>query len=270
MGKVKKVPYSKNSTFRMMAANTWRPPNDPQIFGLAELEMSKVLAFIAKFRKDEGVKATPTHIIIKTTAILLARHPNINAKCEGGNIYQRDSVNVSVAVDVGAKDLGLVLLRDVDKMSLKEIVERTAKAAGEVKSGVDRELGRSRVLYNKLPPFLLRRYFDIADILINKLNLDLRLFGVPRDPFGSAFITSVGMLGVEECFPPIPTLSRVSVALLVTAIQDRPWVEDGKVVVRPIMKLCATLDHRVVEGYEFAVIVNEFKEIIANPEKYFK
>ena len=271
MGKVKKVPYSKNSTFRMLAANTWKPPNDPQIFTVAELDMSKVLAFIEKFRKDEGVKATPTHIIIKTAAILLTRHPKINAKCEGGNIYQRDSVAISVLVDVGgAKDLGQVLLRDVEKMSLKEIVERTAKVGGEVKSGVDREFGRSRVLYNKLPPFLLRRYFDIANILINKLNLNLAAFGVPRDPFGSVLVTSLGMLGVEECFAPIPPLSRVSVAVLVTAIKDRPWVEDGKVVVRPTMKLCLTLDHRVVEGYETAGIANELKEIIANPEKYFK
>jgi pyruvate/2-oxoglutarate dehydrogenase complex dihydrolipoamide acyltransferase (E2) component len=271
MGRFKKVPYGKNSAFRMLAANSWLPPNDPQIYAVVELEMAKALAFIEKFRKDEGVKATPTHITIKAAAILLARHPKINAKCEGGNIYQRDSVNISVAVDVGgAKDLGLVLLRDVDKMPLKEIVERTAKAAGEVKRGVDRDLGRSRVLYNKLPPFLLRRYFDIADILINKLNLDLRLFGVPRDPFGGAFITSVGMLGVEECFAPIPTLSRVSVALLVTAIKDRPWVEDGKVVVRPIMKLCVTFDHRIVEGYEAAAIANELKEIVANPESYLR
>ena len=97
----KKVPYSKNSPFRMLAANTWRPPNDPQIFAVSELEMSKVLAFIEKFQKDEGVKVTPTHIIIKAVAILLARHPQINAKCEGGNIYQRDSVNICVLVDIG-------------------------------------------------------------------------------------------------------------------------------------------------------------------------
>jgi pyruvate/2-oxoglutarate dehydrogenase complex dihydrolipoamide acyltransferase (E2) component len=271
MGKVKKVPHSQNSSFIMMAANTWRPPNDPQIFAVSELEMSKVLAFIEKFRKDEGAKATPTHIIIKAIAILFVRHPKINAKCEGGNIYQRDSVNISVLVDVGgAKDLGQVLLRDVDKMSLKEIVEKTTRVAGEVKSGVDNEFGRSRMVFNKLPPFLLRRYFDIVNILINKLNLNLDAFGAPRDPFGSALVTSLGMLGIEECFAPIPPLTRVPVALLVTAIKDRPWVEDGKVVVRPTMKLCVTLDHRIVNGYEAAGVANELKEIIANPEKYFK
>lgn len=269
MGKVKKVPYWKNSPFRMLAANTWVSPNDPQIFAVVELDMSKAIAFIEKFRKREGVKATPTHLIIKAAAILLERHPGINAKCEGGNIYQRDSVNMCVLVAVGgAKDIGQVHLRDVDKMPLKEIVERTTKVADELKSGVDKEFGKSRMIFNKLPPFLLRRYFGIVNILMNKLNLNLSMFGVPRDPFGSVLVTSVGMLGVEECFAPIPPLSRVSVALLVTVIKDRPWVEDGKVVVRPIMRLCVTLDHRVVDGYESAAVAAEFKEIITNPEKY--
>ena len=271
MGGFKKVPYSKNSTFRMLAANIWRPPNDPQIFAVVELEMSRALAFIEKFREVEGVKATPTHLIIKSAAILFARHPNINAKCEGGNIYQRDSVNVSVLVDVGgAKDIGHVLLRDVEKMTLKEIVERTTQIADEVRSGVDREFGRSRMVFNRLPPFLLRRYFDIANILVNKLNLNLPVLGAPRDPFGSAMVSNVGMLGVEEGFAPIPPLSRVSILGLVTAIRDRPWVEEGKVVVRPTMKLCLTLDHRIADGYESAGVARELKEIIANPETYFK
>lgn len=161
MSGFKKVPYSENSTFRMLAANMWRPPNDPQIFSVVELEMSRALAFIEQFRAVEGVRATPTHLFIKSAAILFARHPRINAKCEGGNIYQRDSVDVSVLVDVGAaKDLGHVLLRDVEKMPLREIVERTTRMAGEVKSGEDREFGRSRMLLNKLPlppQALLRR-----------------------------------------------------------------------------------------------------------------
>lgn len=271
MGRFRKVSYRENSTFRMLAANTWKPPNDPQIFAVTELEMSRVLAFIETCRREEGIKVTPTHIIIKAAGILLARHPRINAKCEGGNIYQRDSVDASVLVDIGgAKDIGQVMLRGIDTMPLREIVEKTCRIAGELKEGRDGKFGRSRRIFNKLPPFLLRRYFDAANLLINKLNLNLERFGVPRDPFGSVLITSVGMLGVEECFAPIPTLSRISVALLVTAIKDRPWVEDGRIVVRPIMKLCVTLDHRIADGFESAAMLNELKEIIANPERYFK
>lgn len=270
MSKFRKVPYNKNSPFRMMAANTWRPPNDPQIFAVTELDMSRVLTFIEKYRSDTGLKITPTHIIIKTAGILLARHPKINAKCENGNIYQRDSVDVSVLVDIGgAKDIGQVLLRGVDRLSLEEIAGKTNKIASELKQGRDEKFGRSRGILNKIPPFFLRRYFDVANILVNKLHLNLEMFGVPQDPFGSVLVTSVGMLGVEECFAPIPPVTRIAVALLVTAIKDRPWVDDGKIVVRPIMKLCVTLDHRIADGYESAEMLNELKEIIANPDTYF-
>lgn len=265
-----KVPHYRNSPFRMLAANIWRPPNDPQIFTVTELEMSKALAFIERLRQTEGLKVTPTHLIVKAAAILLGRHPKMNAKCEGGNIYQRDTVDISVLVALGgAQDVCQVLLRDVEKMPLREIAERTTKVSQELKNGVDRDFGRSRMLLNRLPPVLLRRYLGLATFLINRLNLNLEAFGVPQDPFGSVLVTSVGMLGVEECFAPIPPVSRISIALLVPAIQDRPWVQDGAIVVRPIMRLCVTLDHRIVDGYEAALVSNELKDIIANPEEYF-
>ena len=45
-------------------------------------------------------------------------------------------------------------------------------------------------------------------------------------------VTSVGMFGIEEAYGPIIPLSRLPLFLVVTEVRARPWVEDGKVVVR--------------------------------------
>jgi pyruvate dehydrogenase E2 component (dihydrolipoamide acetyltransferase) len=100
------------------------------------------------------------------------------------------------------------------------------------------------------------------------MNRDLSSQGMPQDPFGSAMVTSVGMFGVEEGYGPIIPLSRLPIFLVVTEVRDRPWVEDNKVVVRPIMKIMATLDHRVMDGYKAGQLSAELKRI-EDPEKVF-
>jgi len=56
--------------------------------------------------------------------------------------------------------------------------------------------------------------------------------------------------------------------LVVTEVRDRPWVEDGKVVVRPVMEIMVTLDHRVMDGYKGGQLSAELRRI-QDPEKVF-
>ena len=49
------------------------------------------------------------------------------------------------------------------------------------------------------------------------------------------------------------------------AIQDRPVARDGNVVIRPMMYLALTYDHRIVDGREAVSFLRRVKEIIENP-----
>jgi pyruvate dehydrogenase E2 component (dihydrolipoamide acetyltransferase) len=73
---------------------------------------------------------------------------------------------------------------------------------------------------------------------------------MPRDPFGTAVITNVGGFGIDTAFAPFLPMGRTPMLLLVTKVRERPWVVDGEVVVRPVLRLCATFDHRIVDGYQ--------------------
>jgi 2-oxoglutarate dehydrogenase E2 component (dihydrolipoamide succinyltransferase) len=53
------------------------------------------------------------------------------------------------------------------------------------------------------------------------------------------------------------------------AIQDRAVVEKGEVVVRPMMYVALTYDHRVVDGREAVTFLKRIKDVIENPERIF-
>jgi 2-oxoglutarate dehydrogenase E2 component (dihydrolipoamide succinyltransferase) len=51
------------------------------------------------------------------------------------------------------------------------------------------------------------------------------------------------------------------------AIQDRPAVHDGQVVVRPMMYLALTYDHRIVDGREAVLFLKRIKDVIEEPSR---
>ena len=49
------------------------------------------------------------------------------------------------------------------------------------------------------------------------------------------------------------------------AIKDRPMAVDGQVVVRPVMYLALTYDHRIVDGREAVTFLKHIKDVIEEP-----
>ena len=51
------------------------------------------------------------------------------------------------------------------------------------------------------------------------------------------------------------------------AIQERPVVRDGQVVVRPMMYVALTYDHRIIDGREGVTFLKRVKEAVENPAR---
>ncbi|MDP6933541.1 MAG: 2-oxo acid dehydrogenase subunit E2, partial [Myxococcota bacterium] len=107
----------------------------------------------------------------------------------------------------------------------------------------------------------------LISFLQYELNIDTTRIGVPRDPFGSALVSSVGMLGIGTAYAPFFPLSRAPLVVLVGATEDRVVAEGGEPVVRKVLTLNATCDHRVIDGFHGAVIAREVKELLEHPER---
>ena len=51
------------------------------------------------------------------------------------------------------------------------------------------------------------------------------------------------------------------------AIQDRPVAKEGQVVIRPMMYLALTYDHRIVDGREAVTFLKRIKDVLENPAR---
>jgi 2-oxoglutarate dehydrogenase E2 component (dihydrolipoamide succinyltransferase) len=49
------------------------------------------------------------------------------------------------------------------------------------------------------------------------------------------------------------------------AIKDRPVVEDGEIVVRPMIYLAVSYDHRIIDGREAVSFLFNIKELLEDP-----
>ena len=50
-------------------------------------------------------------------------------------------------------------------------------------------------------------------------------------------------------------------------IVDRPVVVDGQIVIRPMMYLAMTYDHRIIDGREAVSFLVRIKQCVENPER---
>ena len=65
-----------------------------------------------------------------------------------------------------------------------------------------------------------------------------------------------------------PILNPPQSAILgMHAIQKRPVVRDDQIVIRPMMYLALTYDHRLIDGREAVQFLVRIKECIENPER---
>ena len=80
-------------------------------------------------------------------------------------------------------------------------------------------------------------------------------------------ITSLGPLGGLVT---TPVINHPEVAIIgPNAILDRPVVRDGQIVVRKIMNLSSSFDHRVVDGYDAAEFIQRVKALLEHPALLF-
>ncbi len=71
---------------------------------------------------------------------------------------------------------------------------------------------------------------------------------------GSFSITNIGSIGGTEATPIIPY--GTSAILGVMKMTDTPVAIDGKVEIRPVMSLCLSYDHRLIDGAQAARFMN--------------
>lgn len=90
----------------------------------------------------------------------------------------------------------------------------------------------------------------------------------PKDLEGGTFTISNG--GVYGSLLSTPIINPPQSGILgLHAIQERPVALDGQVVIRPMMYIALSYDHRIVDGREAVGFLRTVKEVLEEPARLF-
>lgn len=246
----------------------WRSPDDPQIFGAFEVDARPLVAFIDRHRAA-GQRVTPTHLVGRALAHMLEEVPDLNVRIVNGRAYPRPTIDVFFIASVASgQDLSGVKITDVPAKPATAIASELLQRATAMKRGSDKDFARTKVLTDRLPAWLLRPTLRATALLTERLQLDLPKLGLHRSPFGSAMVSSVGMFGLPHGFAPLAWMYDVPLLVLVGEITERPVVENGVVVARPVLPLTATIDHRYADGWHVSRALAAVRAYLADPSQF--
>ena len=116
------------------------------------------------------------------------------------------------------------------------------------------------VVYNAEKMSLSELVVAFKDVIGRTLDGKL----APSELQNSTFtISNLGMFGVQS-FGPI--INQPNSAILgVSSTIEKPVVVNGEIVIRPIMSLGLTIDHRIVDGMAGAKFMKDLKTLIEDP-----
>lgn len=90
-----------------------------------------------------------------------------------------------------------------------------------------------------------------------------------RDELMGSTIT-ITSLGKQGGIVTTPVINLPEVAIIgVNKAVERPVVVDGQVVIRRMMNLSSSFDHRFVDGYDAAMMIQELKNMLEQPATIF-
>ena len=112
-------------------------------------------------------------------------------------------------------------------------------------------------------PAILGDTSQIQQVVMNLLTNAAKF-----SPRGSTItITSLGPLGGIVT---TPVINHPEVAIIgVNKLVERPVVKNGQIVVRKMMNLSSSFDHRVVDGYDAAAFIQRVKGLLEHPAALF-
>jgi pyruvate dehydrogenase E2 component (dihydrolipoamide acetyltransferase) len=268
MSNVELHPRAQVSPFRKLALGTWRTTYDPSIYGTMRVRADQLLDYITRFRAATGHKLTATHVVAWAIGKALRACPEANAILRWNHIYPRKDVDVSILVlmeDGGRKDLSSAKIKSIDQKSLAEVIAELADKAQKIRSRQDQELEGTRRTMGLVPSFLIYYLLNFLSFLMYSLNLDLRRFGLPKDAFGSAVVTSIGSIGLQTAYVPLVPYTRVPIFVAPGEIKREPVVEGDRIVIGHTLDVNVTFDHRIIDGGHAADLARTVRRALEDP-----
>lgn len=204
----------------------------PHFAYVEEVDMSRLVAMredLLPLAEAQGVKLSYLPFLIKAVVAGLQQYPMLNAQLD----EEKNEI-----VYKGAYHMGVAVATD-QGLIVPVVKHADQKSLFTIAREITELAGKARQ---------------------GKLALD--------DLKGGTFtLTSIGSIGGMFS---VPIINHPEVAIMgINKIEKRPVVRDGQIVIRDMMYLSISCDHRVVDGAEAALFVKFVMEQLESPARLF-
>jgi pyruvate/2-oxoglutarate dehydrogenase complex dihydrolipoamide acyltransferase (E2) component len=255
-----------NNNWRKVAATIYRKPTDSKVYGSVEIDVTGLEAYISRKRK-EGLKITMTHIIVLAIARgIVSEVPEFNSYVRMGRIVAKKSVGATIAVLMPGGQMGSVLIKNADKLTLRELVDEITEKINRTRKGNEQNTGESKNILSSIPWPFRKWVFWVYKMITINWGLPMPLLKVDAESFGSFVVSNIGTFGLDIGIPALLPSSNVSIVFIQGGIFTKPSVHDGQIVPRRLMTLGALFDHRVADASHGGKLFRHLKYIFKNPE----
>jgi len=255
-----------NSNWRKVASSIYRRPTDSKIFGSVEIDITDLESYIAEKRKT-GVKATLTHVFALAAARALKEEvPEMNTYIKRGNVVLREHIDVMVSVLLRESQMGSILIKDADKLTLAELVTLMNDEVKQSRKGSENKTMKMKDKLSLVPWPFRAWIFRILKTITADWGLSIPLLGLSANSFGSFVVSNIGSLGLDMGYPALFPSSNVSFVLIMGGVNRKPMVVGDQILPRTMLSLGAALDHRVMDASHGGLLFKYLKHIVKNPQ----
>ena len=234
------------------------PKGHPMV-GLLELDVTDAMAVIDALQRS-GERVSLFAFVVRSIAVALSEHPELNQVRHGKRLLRFDDVDVSVPVEVEADAARVpreVVIRRAQQRSVREIyAELEAARARHEASGAlgaeDRWARRTMRAVGWLPAFARTAF--VRMIVRNGFRIKARA--------GTTLVTSVGKFAAIPGFSFTFSTGPRAAVFVVGSVVEKPWLYGGQVCARKVLALSVIVDHDLVDGAPAARFAHRLQALI--------
>ena len=253
--------------WRKTAVAIYKAPSDSKTFGTFEIDFDNALEFIQK-KKKQGIRLTVTQVIASALGrSLQVDVPEVNCYIKRGKIIARKDVSIFISVNINeGKEMGGFVIHNIGNKTItdisKEMIERVEKS----RQKKDKGAVENKNFLAKIPRPFRRMVFVIIKFITVNLGLSIKFLNISPHSFGSAMISNIGTHGLQYGFAALFPASNIPIVLILGKLEPKPIVRNGKIVIHNILPLAATLDHRIIDGWQSGKVATALTKYLSNPE----
>ena len=254
-----------NTPWRVTSAAIYTTPTDSRVYGTLDIDVTDAVQFIQE-RREAGVKITMVHLATAVLARAVAFDvPEINCFIRRGGVVGRQRLDVMVPVAMGGEGVTSVIVKDAHARTVSSIAEEIRHQSAKARQGDETKAARNKYLLNRIPWPFRRPAFRFLKWITVDMGFEIRSLGLSANSFGSFVVSDIGSHGLATGMTALMPAAKVPAVIVLGKSEKKPVVRNGEIVIRTMLPLTGTFDHRIVDGAEIGKLARGIKRNFRKP-----